>query len=154
MSSLSSEEKLTASPCVPSLNVVSNVNTRIKTSFGKVGRDSSRPPSLRYSRLFLLLQKRHHLPQLRADLFDLLRLRRFPHLQKILAARLVLANPLPGELARLDLAQNLLHLLAGFFRNHPRTARVIAIFRRIRNRVAHIAEPALLNEIDNQLQFV
>ena len=55
--------------------------------------------------LFLLLQERHHLAQLRADLFDRLAfLRRFAHRQELLAAGLVLADPLLRELAGLNLA--------------------------------------------------
>ena len=59
-----------------------------------------------------------------------------------------------GELAGLDLGQNLLHLGAGLLVDDARAARVIAVFGGVRNRIAHVAEAALIDEIDDQLQFV
>src|SRR5262249_49247518 len=148
---LSSAEKLTASPCVPSRNVVSNVNTRITGPWRLApGRLSSR----RYARLLFLLQERHHLPQFRADLLDGLILLGFPNRQELLAAGLVLVHPFTSELPRLDLLQDLLHLRASLIVHHARTARVIAVLCRVRYRVPHVAETALVNQIDNQLHFM
>src|SRR5271163_4038762 len=97
MRTLSSAEKLTFSPCVPSRSVVSKVKTRINLSGG------------RYPDLFLLFQKRHHLAKLGAHLLDRLIFLRFAHRQELRAPRFVFAEPLLGEFARLNLRQNLLH---------------------------------------------
>ena len=50
--------------------------------------------------------------------------------------------------------QDLLHLGARLFGDHARAARVVAVFRGVRNRVTHVAEAALVDQIDDQLHFV
>src|SRR6185436_3966476 len=81
--------------------------------------------------LLFLFQERHHATQLLTDLLDRLRLRRLAHREEILAAGFVLADPRFGEFAGLDLAQNLLHLFTRLGRDDARTARVIAVLRRV-----------------------
>src|SRR5580698_2577428 len=98
MRTLSSAEKLTFSPCVPSRSVVSKVKTRISLCGG------------RYSDLFLLFQERHHFAQLGAYLFDGLVFLPLAHSKELRATGFVFAQPLFGEFARLNLRQNLLHL--------------------------------------------
>src|SRR5579863_6697099 len=142
---LSSAEKLTASPWVPSRNVVSKVKTLIWVGGLCSGG---------YADFFFLLEERHHFAQLRAHLLDGLVLRGFTHGQELVTAGLVLRNPILGELAGLNLGKNLLHLGAGLFVDDAGTARVVAVLRRIRYREAHVAEAAFINKIDNQLQFV
>src|SRR6266851_2897222 len=98
MSTLSSAEKLTASPCVPSRSVVSNVNTRIKNRGQRTeGRGQQKLLSGGHSYLLLLFEKRHHAAQLFADFFNGLGLRRLAHGEEILAAGFVLADPSFGE---------------------------------------------------------
>src|ERR1700733_7740591 len=133
MRTLSSAEKLTFSPCVPSRSVVSKVKTRINLCGG------------RYPDLFLLFQERHHFAQLGAHLFDGLVFLTLSHAEEFCAAGFVFAQPLFGELARLNLRQNLLHLGARLGVDDARTARIIAVLRRIGNRVAHVAEAALID---------
>src|SRR5579863_2990618 len=137
---LSSADRLTASPWVPSRNVVSKVKMRMEPSG--------------YAGLFLLLEERHHGPQTGAHGFDELVLLRLAHGQEVLAAALVLCHPVLGEFAGLDLGQNLPHLGARLLIDDARSARVVAIFGGVGNRIAHVAEAALVNKIDNQLHFV
>src|SRR5215469_15261189 len=105
MISLSSTEKETDSPCVPSRRVVSNVKIFIGLRLGRFGY-----LVLRYACLFFLLQERHHRTQFRAHLLDRLIAGLVAHGQELLAAGLVLFDPLAGEFPRLDLGEDLLHL--------------------------------------------
>src|SRR5205823_2192051 len=141
MISLSSTEKEMDSPCVPSRRVVSKVKIFIFLPY-------------RYPDLFLLLEERHHFAQLAAHGLDGLGLRGGAHGEEVLAPGLVLFNPLPGEFARLNLRQNLSHFGARLLVDHARAARVVAVFRGVRNRIAHVAEAAFINQVDNQLQLV
>src|ERR1035438_9700305 len=85
MTSLSSTEKETDSPCVPSRRVVSNVKIFMLPPW--VGR--LRPVNLHYgyAHFLFLLQKRHHFAKLAAHGFNWLVLCRLPHREKILAMR-------------------------------------------------------------------
>src|SRR5688572_28752008 len=66
----------------------------------------------------------------------------------------VLAYPLSRELALLHLAQDLLHLLLGPGVDDPRTARQIAELRGLRDKPMHLRDPALVQQVDDQLQLV
>src|SRR5690606_10262807 len=59
-----------------------------------------------------------------------------------------------GELPRLDLLENLLHLLLGLFGDDPRAARVVAELRGVANAVPHVVQAALIEQVDDQLQLV
>src|ERR1700681_188133 len=107
MISLSSTENETASPCVPSRSVVSNVWMRMELLGDRRGL-----LLLRYAFLLLLFQERHHLPEFFAHALDRLLARCLAHGQELVTASLVFLNPLAGELAGLNLGQDLLHLLA------------------------------------------
>src|SRR5258706_2684037 len=149
MTSLSSTEKETASPWVPSRRVVSKVWIRIMFNSQAKAR-----ATLRDAGFLSLFQERHHLAQLGANFFDLRFLGAFAHSQEVVSAALVLINPLFRELAGLNLRQNLFHLVARLLIHDARTARIVAVLRGVRNRIAHVAKTALVNKIDNQLQFV
>src|SRR5215469_1739691 len=129
MTSLSSTENEMDSPWVPSRRVVSKVKIFINKN-GQAWR-----PTLLYWHpgCLFLLEERHHLTEASAHDFDRLIARLFPHGQELAAAALVLVNPLARKLAGLDLRKNLLHLLAGLLIHDARPARVIAIFRGVRN---------------------
>src|SRR5271166_863063 len=86
---LSSTEKETDSPCVPSRRVVSNVAIFILRYF------------LRYAGFLFLLEEGHHLTQLAAHLFDGLSARCFAHREEIVAAAFVFGDPLAGKLSGL-----------------------------------------------------
>ncbi len=88
------------------------------------------------------------------DLFDLMVGVAPPHGQESRPVGLVLQHPLPGELARLDLAEDLLHLGLGLLAHHARPARVVAVLRGVGDGVAHVGEPALVEEVDDQLHLV
>src|SRR5260370_6079374 len=154
MTSLASTEKETASPWVPSRRVVSKVWIRIMLHQIKLKPTQAGMPVLRDSGFLSFFQERHHLAQLGADFFNLGFLGAFAHCQEFVTSALVLVNPLFSELAGLNLRQDLFHLVARLLVDDARSARIIAVLRRVRNRIAHIAEAALVNKIDNQLQFV
>src|SRR3984957_2807163 len=89
---------------------------------------------LRYAFLLLLLaQERHHLPELFAHPLDWLLVACLPHRKEFVTAGLVLFDPLFGELAGLNLREDLLHLLASLGGDNTRTARVIAILGSVRD---------------------
>src|SRR5438105_10086250 len=90
MTSLSSTENETDSPCVPSRSVVSKVKIFMASNLGRRNR---LPHLLRYTYFFLLLEERHHGAQFAADALDELVARFFAHVQKLLTARLVLVDP-------------------------------------------------------------
>ena len=69
-------------------------------------------------------------------------------------AGLVLEDPLAGELAGLDLLEDLLHLGAGLLVDDPRAAGVVAVLGRVRDAVAHVVEAALIHQVDDQLELV
>src|SRR6516162_58981 len=90
MISLSSTEKETASPCVPSRRVVSNVKIFIMHHAPECRKSGPRlllrgqRRVLRYPRFLLLFKERHHLAQFAAHLFDLQVAPGLAHLEKLL----------------------------------------------------------------------
>src|SRR5258707_1319330 len=131
MTSLSSTENETDSPCVPSRSVVSKVKIFILL-FGGQSR-----LLLRHSYFLLLFQEGHHLAKLAANLLDRLLARGIAHGQKLLAAGLVLLNPLPGELTLLDFGQDLAHFGARLLVDDARPAGIVAIFGGVRYGITH-----------------
>src|SRR5271157_2242460 len=125
MTSLSSTEKETDSPCVPSRSVVSNV--KIFTGHGALCRFR------RHASFLLLLQERHHLAQFFPHRFDGLVAGRFAHGQKVLPAGAVLFDPLPRKFAGLDLGEDLPHFGARLLVDDARAACVVAVLGRVRN---------------------
>ena len=53
-----------------------------------------------------------------------------------------------------DLLEQSLHLAPRLFGDDPGTARVVAVFGRVAHRVAHVAQAALIDQIDDQFQLV
>src|SRR5574340_1463258 len=140
--SLSSTEKETDSPCVPSRSVVSNVKIRIPGSLSGLLLGGGRLV-FGHARFLLLLEERHHLAQPAAHALDLQIALRFPHGEEILAAGLILIDPLPRDLAGLHFGQNLAHLRAGLLVDAAGAARVVAVFAGAGNGEAHVAQAAL-----------
>src|SRR5262245_27752394 len=96
----------------------------------------------------------HEAAKALADLFDgMLALEAFVRVEDR-AIGPVLEDPFPGELAGADLAQDLLHLGAGLLVDDPRPARVVAVLRGVRDTVAHVVEPALVHQVDDQFELV
>src|SRR5438045_2603257 len=58
-------------------------------------------------------------------------------------AGLALADPLRGELAGLDVLEDALHLGARLLRHEARARHVLAVFRRVGDRVVHVGDAAL-----------
>src|SRR5207248_1032069 len=69
-------------------------------------------------------------------------------------AGLVLQDPRPGEGPVLDLAQDLPHLVANRRADDARPAGVVTELRRIADAVTHVAQAALVDEVDDQLHLV
>src|SRR5580704_7593117 len=150
MISLSSTENETASPCVPSRSVVSNVWMRMELLGYRGGF-----LLLRYAFLLLFLaQERHHLPEFFAHSLHGLIMASLAQREEFVTAGLVFFDPFARELPGLNLRQDLFHLFARLGGNDARPTRVIAILGRVGDRVTHVAEAAFIDQIDNQLHFV
>src|SRR4249919_3523845 len=72
-----------------------------------------RRPPLRQPTLELLVDPGHLVAHLLADALDRVALALVAHAREVLAAGAVLGDPLAGELARLNLVEDLLHRGAG-----------------------------------------
>src|SRR5437016_2247194 len=97
---------------------------------------------------------RHHRAKPLADLLDqLLPPGRAKGLE-LGIARARLEDPLLGELAGADLAEDPAHLLARSLVHDTRTSGVVAVLRGVRHGVPHASESALVQEVDDQLQLV
>ena len=103
---------------------------------------------------FFFVDPVHHASQTEADLLDTM-------LAFATASRFeerctctILRNPLSGELTALNLVQNPLHLCFGFVGDDPRTADVVTILGRVADAVPHVAQAALVEQVDDQLQLV
>src|SRR5271157_3857574 len=101
-----------------------------------------------------LFEEGHHVAKALADGFELVGLGGLAHGEEVVAAGLVLVDPLFGEFAGLDFAEDLLHFGAGLGVDDARAAGVIAIFGGIADAVAHVAEAAFLDEVDDELELV
>src|SRR5262245_50057617 len=100
------------------------------------------------------LDPRHHGAQPLADLFDLVVGVTLPHGQERGPIGLVLQHPLPRELAGLDLGQDLLHLGLRLLAHDARPSRVVTELRGVRDRVAHVGQATLVEEVDDELHLV
>src|SRR4029450_1296922 len=100
------------------------------------------------------LDPAHHRAESLADLLDLVVRLGAPRGEEARAVRLVLEHPLSRELAALDLLQDLLHLGADVIVDHAGPAAVVTELRGVGHRVAHVREPALVEQVDDQLQLV
>src|SRR5687768_2727256 len=96
----------------------------------------------------------HHVAQLGADDLHRMIAILFAHPLEVRAAGLVLVDPLLRELARLDLLEQLPHGRLGLGRHDARAGSVIAVLRRVADRVPHVLEAAPIHQVDDQLQLV
>ena len=69
-------------------------------------------------------------------------------------ARLGLLDPLAGELARLNLLQDLLHLLLGGRGDHARPAGDVAVLGGVRDAVAHPRDALFVHQVHDELHLV
>ena len=70
------------------------------------------------------------------------------------SSRLVLEDPLLGERAGLDFAEDLLHLGPGLGRDDALPAGQVAVLGRVAHRIAHVRHAALVEEVDDELHLM
>ena len=92
--------------------------------------------------------------RLRADDLDRMVTSCVAHRLEVRHAVLVLRNPLLGELAALDLREQLPHRLLGLGGDDARAGRVVAPLGGVADRVAHVVQAAAVHQVDDQLQLV
>src|SRR5579872_6089536 len=102
----------------------------------------------------VLLDPRHHRAQALADLFDIVLGGGATHGLKARLPGIVLEHPVAREAAGLDVGEDALHFGLDAIADHPRAARVIAVFGGVRDRVAHIGDAAFIDQVDDQLHLV
>ena len=73
---------------------------------------------------------------------------------EILAADLILVDPLAREDSSLDIGQRLLHGRPGLVAHNVWPTRQIAVFGGVRNRITHPCQAPFVNQIHDQLHFV
>src|SRR5215217_5655641 len=96
----------------------------------------------------------HVRAELLALALDLVALALLAHAQEVLLPGAVLRDPLARERAGLDLAQDVLHRLAGRVRDDPLAAGEVAVFRRVRDRVVHPGDALLVDQVHDELELV
>src|SRR3954470_2835372 len=139
ISTFSARVRAMPGACSPSRSVVS----KMRTSPSGIG-----------DHLLVGVQPRHHRAQPRADLLDLGSPCLLAHLLEVREAVLGLSDPLLRELPALDLVEDAAHLRSGLLVHHARPARVVAVLRRVGDRVPHPAHAALVEEVDDELELV
>src|SRR5262249_33778890 len=65
-----------------------------------------------------------------------------------------LEHPVAGEAARLDVGQNALHLGLGLVGDDTRARAVLAVLGGVGDRVVHVGDAALVDQVDDQLHLV
>src|SRR5215831_13337893 len=101
-----------------------------------------------------LLDPWHHLAQLGAHMLDWMLGELGAHRLERGLVHLVLEHPVLDEAARLNVAEDALHLSLGFRRYYARTGDVFAVFGGVGDRVVHVGDAALVDEVDDQLYFM
>src|SRR5205823_9764906 len=99
-------------------------------------------------------EPRHHLAELAADLFDRKALLLGTLRVEVRCAIAVLGDPLLRVRAVLDVAEDVAHLLTNGSVDDPRADGVVTVLRGVRHRVAHVAEAAFIDEVDDELHLV
>src|SRR6266566_1291669 len=100
------------------------------------------------------LQERHHGAQAWTKDFDRVLALAATLRLKIGATLFVLFDPGFGKAAVANFGQHFPHFLPGLLGDDSRAARVIAVLGRVADGIAHVAQPAAVDQIDDQLQFV
>src|SRR5277367_2055421 len=85
------------------------------------------------------MQERHHGAKLRAELLDGMALLPLARRQEIWATRFVFGDPFFRKTAVADFREYLAHFFARLFGNDTRAGRVIAMLRRVADRITHVA---------------
>ena len=100
------------------------------------------------------MQKGHHGAKFGAELLDWMTLFALACGEKIRAACFVFRYPFFGKTAVANFRENLFHFVARFLCDDARAGAVIALFGGVADGIAHVAEAAAVNEIDDELEFV
>src|SRR5688572_26547926 len=145
--------------CSPSRRVVSKISIcRMSSSSLIRGRDRLgwwRRLLARGPRRDLALRKpRHHFAEPPSDLLEGLLLLLGALRVQVLRAAAVLRDPLLRVRAVADLAQHALHLFAHARVDDPGTHDVVAVLRGVGDGVAHVREPAFVDQVDDELHLV
>src|SRR5690606_33652113 len=115
------------------------------------GRDSF---ALRCSGGRLRLHERHQLAQLGTHLLDLMGPVGGTLLVEERRPLAGLGHPLVGEGTRLDLAEDLLHRLAGLVGDDPAAPGVVPVLSGVGHRVPHPRKTTLVEKVDDELELV
>src|SRR5437867_5380534 len=121
--------------CSPSRSVVS----KMRTTFAVPVATSPGEASLIGDHLRLGLQPGHHAAQALAHVLELRRAGLAAEPEEVPEPAVGLRDPLLRELAALDLVEDAPHLVACLVVHHPRSARVVAVLGRVRDRIPHPA---------------
>src|SRR2546425_1061325 len=89
-----------------------------------------------------------------ARLFDGKRLLAMASSEEVGATLLVLFDPGFRKAAVADFRENLAHFLASLFRDDARPSGVVALLGSVADGIAHIAEAATVDQINDELEFV
>src|SRR5581483_4381461 len=144
-----------APPGYPKTRSAPSARKQRKTISAPLSMDRLGSRSIRGFVFFLLRrQPRHHAAQPRADFFDGMFLFHVAEDGEVASALLVFVDPFASEGAVLDAGENLFHGSARRIANHAITAGQIAILGRVGNRVTHPAQPAFVNQVDDQLHLM
>src|SRR5271156_2370428 len=90
----------------------------------------------------------HEGAKLTSDIFELMLLGFLAQLAEVRQPGAVFGDPLVGEFARLDVGEQILHRLARGSTDHALAARHIAVLGRVTDRVPHVGDAALVDEVD------
>src|SRR5260370_11067604 len=100
------------------------------------------------------LKEGHHGAKFGAESLDGVLLLALTHSQEVRAALFIFIDPRLSETAIADFRENLAHLLARLLGDDARSGRIIALFGSVTDGVAHVAEAAAVNQINNELKLV
>src|SRR5919199_2150053 len=103
---------------------------------------------------FARVDKGHHAPQFAPDLLDRVVAVDLAHTIEIRPAGVVFFDPFLGEGSALNVLEQLTHGRSRLLGDDPGAGGVVAVLGRIADRVAHIVEATLVEEVDDQLQLV
>src|SRR2546430_5996947 len=148
--SFSGRVMLQPGDCSPSRSVVSKISTR--SGLATMGTSSG--PQMGEPLRTLLVEPRHARPQRRADLLDLAIDVLVEEPLVVGAAGRVFADPLARELAALHFLQHLAHLVLHALIHDAGSAGEIAVLGGLADELMHLGEPALVQQVDDQLQLV
>src|SRR5260370_75065 len=100
------------------------------------------------------LEEWHHGAQLRAELLDGVLLLALTRRQEVGAALFVLFDPGFCETAVADLREDLAPLFSRLLGDDARSGGIITLLGSIADGIAHVAEAAAVNQVNDELEFV